>query len=211
MLGYCLAVVRRLALPALAVGAVCAAAMTAALVLGDDAPWSGAAPEALTAGAGVALAFLAVLTLTTAAGAARTARRYGTALGPGAVALPVVREVRVPAVAGRTAFQLTDSVRYEVEKDPVLRGPEVTAFGHGVLDLTLRGPSDATVFVRVRVTTGPEGTAAVVEARPEAAYKRLDGAACWALARVVEEHAARALRAEAGDSRAEAGAGDGAR
>lgn len=44
MLGYWLAVVRRLALPALAISAVCAAAMTAALVLGDGTPWIGAAP-----------------------------------------------------------------------------------------------------------------------------------------------------------------------
>ncbi|MFD8207944.1 hypothetical protein ACFV2S_16325 [Streptomyces sp. NPDC059695] len=199
MLGYCLAVVRRLAPTALAVGVVCAAAVTAALVLGDGAPWSGAAPEAVAVGAVVALAFAAVLTVTTVLGAARTAHRYGFTLSADAVALPAVREVRMPAVAGRTAHQLTDSVRYEVENDPVLRVREVTAFGHGVLDLTLRGPSDTAVLVRVRVTTGPEETAVVVEARPEDTYKRLDGALCWALARVVEERVARALRAEAGD------------
>ncbi|MFJ5833628.1 hypothetical protein [Streptomyces sp. NPDC093089] len=117
------------------------------------------------------------------------------------LALPCVREVRIPAVEGRTVFQLTDSVRHVMEKDPALRVEEVTAFGHGVLDLTLRGPSDATVFVSVRVTTGPKGTAAVVEARPEATYKKLDAAVCRALARVVEKHAAQALHAEAaGDS-----------
>ncbi|AJF63214.1 hypothetical protein [Streptomyces vietnamensis] len=200
MLGYCLAVLRRLALPALATGTVFAAAMTAALVLGDGTPWSGAAPQALAAGAAVALAFAAVLTITTAVGAARTARRYGLTLGPEAVALPSVREVRVPAIEGRTAFQLTDSVRHVVEKDPVLRVDEVTAFGHGILDLTLRGPSDTTVFVRVRVTTGPKKTAAVVEARPATTHKQLDAAGCWAVARVVEERVAQALRAETGDS-----------
>lgn len=154
MLGYWLAVVRRLALPALATGAVCAAAMTAALVLGDGAPWVGAAPQALAAGAVITLAFTAVLSTSTVVSAARTARRYGLTLGPEAVALPSVREVRVPAIEGRTAFQLTDSVRYAVEKDPVLRLDEITAFGHGTLDLTLRGPSDTTVSVQVRVTTG---------------------------------------------------------
>ncbi|MEU2237463.1 hypothetical protein ACH4A8_08385 [Streptomyces vietnamensis] len=199
MLGYCLAVVRRLALPALATGTVLAAAMTAALVLGDGTPWSGAAPQALAAGAAIAFAFAVVLTITTAVGAARTARRYGLTLGPEAVALPSVREVRVPTIEGRTAFQLTDSVRHVVEKDPVLRVDEVTAFGHGILDLTLRGPSDTTVVVRVRVTTGPKETAVVVEARSEATYKRLDAAACWAVARVVEERVARVLRAETGD------------
>ncbi|MFI9213120.1 hypothetical protein ACIGW7_33945 [Streptomyces sp. NPDC053253] len=197
MLGYCLAVVRRLALPALAIGAVLAAAMTALLVLGDGTPWSGAAPQALAAGAAGAFAFTAALTATTAMSAARTARRYGLALGPEAVALPSVREVRMPTIEGRTAFQLTDSVRHVVEKDPVLRVDEVTAFGHGVLDLTLRGPSASTVLVRVRVTTGPKETAAVVEARPAATYKQLDAAACWSVARVVEERVARALRAEA--------------
>ncbi|WP_328940368.1 hypothetical protein OG259_00745 [Streptomyces sp. NBC_00250] len=199
MLGYCLAVVRRLALPALATGTVLAAAMTAALVLVDGTPWSGAAPEALAAGAAVAFAFAAVLTVTTVLGAARTARRYGLTLGPEAVALPSVREVRMPTIEGRTAFQLTDSVRHVVEEDPVLRVDEVTAFGHGILDLTLRGPSASTVFVRVRVTTGPKETAAVVEARPAATYKQLDAAACWAVARVVEERVARALRTETGD------------
>ncbi|MFG2409842.1 hypothetical protein ACGFR8_37070 [Streptomyces brevispora] len=199
MLGYCLAIVRRLALPALAIGTMRAAAMTAALVLGDGTPWSGAAPQALAAGAAVAFAFAAVLTITTTVGAARTARRYGLTLSPEAVALPSVREVRMPTIEGRTAFQLTDSVRHEVEKDPVLRVDEVTAFGHGTLDLTLRGPSDTTVFVRVRVTTGPNETAAVVEACPATRYKRLDAAACWAVARVVEEGAARALRAETAD------------
>ncbi|MFD3643825.1 hypothetical protein [Streptomyces griseus] len=200
MLGYCLAVVRRLALPALATGMVFAAAMTAVLVLGDGTPWGEAAPPALGAGAAVAVTFTAVLTVTTAVGAARTARRYGLALGPAAVRLPSVREVRVPAIEGRTAFQLTDGVRHMVEKDPVLRVDEVTAFGHGILDLTLRGPSDTTVLVRVRVTTGPQETTAVVEARPEASYKKLDTAACWALARVVEERVARSLRAETGDA-----------
>ncbi|MEV7568787.1 hypothetical protein [Streptomyces tanashiensis] len=199
MLGYWLAVVRRLALPALASGAVFAAVMTAALVLGDGTPWSGAAPEALAAGAAVALAFAAVLSTSTVVSAARTARRYGITLGPEAVALPSVREVRVPVIEGRTAFQLTDSVRYEVEKDPVLRLEEITAFGHGTLDLALRGPSDTTVSVQVRITTGAKETAAVVEARPAATYKRLDAAACWAVARVVEQRVAQALRAEAAD------------
>ncbi|MFE1906011.1 hypothetical protein ACFW96_20435 [Streptomyces gardneri] len=197
MLGYCLAVVRRLALPALAIGVVFAAATTAVPVLDDGTPWNEAAPQALAAGAAVAFVFAAVLALTTVVGAARTARRYGIALGPEAVALPCVREVRIPAIAGRTTFQLTDSVRHVIENDPVLRVEEVTAFGHGVLDLTLRGPSDTTVFVSVRVTTGPEETAAVVEARAEAAYKKLDAAVCWALARVVEKHATQALHAEA--------------
>jgi len=176
--------------------------MTAALVLGDGTPWSGAAPQALAAGAAVALAFTAVLSTSTVVSAARTARRYGLTLGPEAVALPSVREVRVPAIEGRTAFQLTDSVRYAVEKDPVLRLDEITAFGHGTLDLTLRGPSDTRVSVQVRVTTGSNETAAVVEARPAATYKRLDAAACWAVARVVEERVAQALHAEAADGTA---------
>ncbi|MFB6838945.1 hypothetical protein [Streptomyces sp. NPDC056361] len=197
MLGYRLAVVRRLALPALAIGVVFAAAATAVPVLDDGTPWSEAAPQALAAGAAVAFVFATVLVLTTVVGAARTARRYGIALGPEAVSLPCVREVRIPAIEGRTAFQLTDSVRHVVEKDPVLRVEEVTAFGHGVLDLTLRGPSDTMVFVSVRVTTGPKETAVVVEARPEATYKKLDAAVCWALARVVEKHATQALHAEA--------------
>ncbi|MFC9602805.1 hypothetical protein ACFTTN_04995 [Streptomyces niveus] len=77
---------------------------------------------------------------------------------------------------------------------------EITAFGHGTLDLTLRGPSDTTVSVQVRVTTGPEETAAVVEVRPAATYKRPDAASCWAVARVVEERVAQALRAEAADA-----------
>ncbi|MFB8311488.1 hypothetical protein ACFC5T_23470 [Streptomyces sp. NPDC055961] len=196
MFGYCLAVIRRVALPALAIGTVLAAAVTAVLVLGDGTPWSGAAPQALAAGEAVVFAFAAVLTITTVVSAARTARRYGLTLGPEAVTLPSVREVRVPTIEGRTAFQLTDSVRYVVEKDPVLRVDEVTAFGHGILDLTLRGPSASTVFVRVRVTTGPKETAAVVEARPAATYKLLDAATCWAVARVAEERVARALRAE---------------
>ncbi|GAA2774210.1 hypothetical protein [Streptomyces showdoensis] len=199
MLGYCLAVVRRLALPALTTGTVLAAAMAAALILGDGTSWIGAAPQALAAGVAGAFAFAFVLTASTAVGAARTARRYGLALGPGAVALPSVRDVRVPVIKGRTAFQLTDGVRHEVEKEPLLRVKEVTAFGHGTLDLTLRGPSDTTVLVEVRVTTGPKETAVVVEARPEATYRRLDTGACWALARVVEECAVRALRAETAD------------
>ncbi|MEV2264888.1 hypothetical protein [Streptomyces anulatus] len=202
MLGYWLAVVRRLALPALAISAVCAAAMTAALVLGDGTPWIGAAPHALAAGAVIALAFTAVLSTSTVVSAARTARRYGLTLGPEAVVLPSVREVRVPAIEGRTAFQLTDSVRYAVEKDPVLRLDEITAFGHGTLDLTLCGPSDTAVSVQVRVTTGSKETAAVVEARPAVTYKRLDAAACWAVARIVEERVAQALRAEAADDTA---------
>ncbi|MFE2043663.1 hypothetical protein ACFXAZ_22585 [Streptomyces sp. NPDC059477] len=202
MLGYWLGVVRRLALPALATGAVCAAATTAVLVVGDGTPWSGAVPQALAAGAVVALAFAAVLSTSTLVRAARTARRYGFTLGPEAVALPSVREVRVPAIAGRTAFQLTDSVRCAVEKDPVLRLDEITAFGHGTLDLTLCGPSDTTVSVQVRLTTGPKEMAAVVEVRPAATYKRLDAAACWAVARVVEERVAQALRAEATDGTA---------
>ncbi|WP_234439610.1 MULTISPECIES: hypothetical protein [Streptomyces] len=155
--------------------------------------------QALAAGAVGAFAFTAVLTVTTAVSAARTSRRYGLTLGPEAVALPSVREARVPTIEGRTAFQLTDSVRHAVEKDPVLRVDEVTAFGHGILDLTLRGPSASTVIVRVRVTTGPTETAAVVEARPAAAYKQLDAAACWSVARVVEERVARALHTETGD------------
>ncbi|RST19672.1 hypothetical protein E2C00_00050 [Streptomyces sp. WAC05374] len=197
MLGYWLAVVCRLVLPALAIGAVCAAAMTAVLVLGDGMPWSGAAPQALAAGAAVALAFTAALSISMVVSAARTARWYGLTLGPEAVALPSVREVRVPAIEGRTVFQLTDSVRYAVEKNPVLRLEEVTAFGHGTLDLTLHGPSDTTVSAQVSVTTGAKETAAVVKARPAAAYKRLDAAACWAVARSVEESVAQALRAEA--------------
>ncbi|MFC9745404.1 hypothetical protein [Streptomyces niveus] len=199
MPGYWLAVVRRLALPALATGAVCAAAMAAALVLGDGTSWSAAVPQAVAAGAVGVLALVAVLSTSTVVSAARTARRYGLTLGPEAVALPSVREVRILAVEGRTAFQLTDSVRHVVEKDPVLRLDEITAFGHGTLDFTLRGPSDTTVFVQVRVTTGPKETTAVVEARPAATYKRLDAAACWAVARVVEQRVAQALRAETAD------------
>ncbi|MEV8407447.1 hypothetical protein AB0R12_17005 [Streptomyces niveus] len=199
MLGYWLAVVRRLALPALATGAVCAAAMAAALVLGDGTSWSAAVPQAVAAGAVGVLALVAVLSTSTVVSAARTARRYGLTLGPDAVALPSVREVRMPAIEGRTAFQLTDSVRHVVEKDPVLRLDEITAFGHGTLDFTLRGPSDTSVSVQVRVTTGPKETTAVVEARPAATYKRLDAAACWAVARVVEQRVAQALRAETAD------------
>ncbi|AYG78274.1 hypothetical protein DWB77_00381 [Streptomyces hundungensis] len=197
MFGYWLGVVRRLALPALATGVVCTAAMTVALVLGDGTPWSGAAPQALAACAAVALAFTVILSTSIVVSAARTARRYGLTLGPEAVALPSVREVRVPAIEGRTAFQLTDSVRYAVERDPDLRLEAITALGHGTLDLTLRGPSDTTVFVQVRITTESLETAAVVEARPAATYKRLDAGACWAIARVVEERVAQTLRAEA--------------
>ncbi|MFB8353349.1 hypothetical protein [Streptomyces niveus] len=200
MLGYWLAVVRRLASSALVTGAVCAVAMTAALVLGDGIPWTRAAPQVLAAGAAGALVFAAVLSTSTVVSAGRTACRYGLTLGPEAVALPSVREVRMPAIEGRTAFQLTDSLRHAVEKDPVLRLNEITAFGHGTLDLTLCGPSNTMVSVHVRVTTGPEETAAVVEARPAATYKRLDAAACWAVARVVEERVAQALRAEAADA-----------
>ncbi|WP_237285852.1 hypothetical protein [Streptomyces niveus] len=104
MLGYWLAVVRRLALSALATGVVCAAAMTAVLVLGDGIPWSGAAPQVLAAGAAGALVFAAVLSTSTVVSAARTARLYGLTLGPEAVALPSVREVRMPAIKDRTAF-----------------------------------------------------------------------------------------------------------
>ncbi len=197
MFGYWLGVVRRLALPALAIGVVCTAAMTVALVLGDGTPWSGAAPQALAACAAVALAFTVILSTSIVVSAARTARRYGLTLGPEAVALPSVREVRVPAIEGRTAFQLTDSVRYAVERDPDLRLEAITALGHGTLDLTLRGRSDTTVFVQVRITTESLETAAVVEARPAATYKRLDAGACWAIARVVEERVAQTLRAEA--------------
>ncbi|MEU1229637.1 hypothetical protein [Streptomyces sp. NPDC005828] len=196
MFSYWLAVVRGLALPALVTGLLCAAAMAAALALGDGAPWREAAPQSLTAGAVVALAFAAVLSTANLVGAARTARRYGLALGPEAAALPCVREVRVPGIADRTAFQLTDSVRYGVQRDPVLRLDEVVAFGHGKLDLVVAGPSDTTVVVRVRITTGPEETIAVVEARPAATYKRLDAAASWAVARVLERRVEETLRAE---------------
>ncbi|MEU0404396.1 hypothetical protein ABZ318_30055 [Streptomyces sp. NPDC006197] len=208
MLRYWLAAVRRLAASALVTGALCAAAMTAVLVLGDGAPWRGAAPRSLAVGAAVALAFAAVLSTANVVGAARTARRYGLALGPEAVALPCVREVRVSGITDRTAFQLTDGVRHAVERDPVLRLDEVTAFGHGKLDLAVRGPSDTKVAVRIRVTTGPEGTTAVVEARPAATYKRLDAAACWSVARLLERRVEEALRAEAGGG---AEAGDGGR
>ncbi|MFF0561678.1 hypothetical protein [Streptomyces sp. NPDC004266] len=197
MLGYWLAVIRRLAAPALVTGLLCAAAMAAALVLGDGEPWREAAPQSLAAAAAGALAFAAVLSAAAVVSAVRTARRYGLALGPEAVALPCVREIRVPGIRDRTAFQLTDCVQHAVEKDPVLRRDEVTAFGHGKLDLTVRGPSDTTVAVRVRVTTGPEETIAVVEARPVAAYKRLDAAASWAVARALEHRVEEALRAEA--------------
>ncbi|MFC9343794.1 hypothetical protein ACFT0G_28400 [Streptomyces sp. NPDC057020] len=201
MLGYWLAIVRRLTLPALGVGVAFAAAATAVPVLDEGEAWNLAAPGALTAGAAVAFFFAAVLASILTVGAAHTVRRYGITLGPEAAApVPCVREVRLPTVEGRTVFQLTDAVRYEVENDPALRGAEVTAFGHGTLDLTLRGPSDTKVLVQVRITTGPEGTAAVVEARPEATYKKLDSAV-WALARVVEKHTVQALHAEAaGDS-----------
>lgn len=104
-----------------------------------------------------------------------------------------------PQARWAPSFQLTDSVRHVVEKDPVLRLDEITAFGHGTLDFTLRGPSDTTVFVQVRVTTGAKETTTVVEARLAATYKRLDAAACWAVARVVEERVAQALRAETAD------------
>ncbi|MFE5845834.1 hypothetical protein ACFQ7N_29905 [Streptomyces niveus] len=174
MLGYWPAVGRRLALPALATGAVCAAAMAAALVLGDGTSWSAAVPQALAAGAVGALALVAVRSTSTVVSAARTARRYGLTLGPDAVALPSVREVRIPAIEGRTAFHLTDSVRHVVEKDP-------------------------SVSVQVRVTTGPKETTAVVEAHPAATYKRPDAAACWAVDRVVEQRVAQALRAETAD------------
>ncbi|MEU6621292.1 hypothetical protein ABZ926_11020 [Streptomyces litmocidini] len=199
MLDYWLAAVRRLAASALLTGALCAAAMTAALVLGDGAPWREAAPPSLAVGAAVALAFAAVLSTANLVSAARTARRHGLALGPEAVPLPCVREVRVPGVTDRTAFQLTDGVRYAVERDPVLRPAEVTAFGHGKLDLTVRGASDTTVAVRIRVTTGPEGATAVVEARPATSHKRLDAAACWTVARLLERRVEETLRAEAGD------------
>ncbi|MEU5919019.1 hypothetical protein [Streptomyces sp. NPDC047141] len=96
--------------------------------------------------------------------------------------------MRLPTIEGRTVFQLTDAVRFEVEKEPAPRGAEVTAFGHGVLDLPPLGPSDTKVLVQIRITTGLDGTAAVVEARPEAAYKRLDSAV-WAIARVIDDHA----------------------
>lgn len=82
MLGYCLSVVRRLALPVLATGMVLAVAMTAAPVLGDGPPWREAAFHALAADAAVAFTFTAVLTITTAVGAAHTARRYGLTLAP---------------------------------------------------------------------------------------------------------------------------------
>ncbi|MFF9851477.1 hypothetical protein [Streptomyces litmocidini] len=196
MLSYWFAVVRRLALPALGIGLLCAAAMAAVLVLADGAPWREAAPQSLTAAAVVTLAFAAVLSTVNVVGAARTARRYGLALGAEAVALPCVREVRVPGTTDMTAFQLTDGVRYAVEKDPVLRLEEVTAFGHGKLELTVCGPSDTTVAVRVRITTGPEETIATVEARPTATYKRLDSAASWAVARVLERRVEETLRAE---------------
>ncbi|MFF5088627.1 hypothetical protein [Streptomyces niveus] len=38
-----------------------------------------------------------------------------------------------------------------------------------------------------------------MEARPAATYKRLDAAARWAVARILEERVAQALRAETAD------------
>ncbi|MEU9337132.1 hypothetical protein AB0D49_28880 [Streptomyces sp. NPDC048290] len=196
MFGYWLAVLRWLALPALAVGVLCGGAMAAVMLVGDGAPWGEALGSAAGAGAAAALALALVLSTVDTAGAARTARRYGLVLGPEAVGLPYVREVRVPGVGKRTAYQLTDSVRHAVERTPALRLDEVTAFGHGKLDLALRGPSGTGITARVRVDVGPEGAVAVVETSPAASYKRLDGAGCWAVGQVLARRVEDALRAE---------------
>ncbi|MFG2112722.1 hypothetical protein ACGFRB_08795 [Streptomyces sp. NPDC048718] len=197
MLGYWFAVVRRLAFPALTTGALFAVGLAALLIVGGDVVVSEAVPEVLGAGVGSAFAFLAILSMAATVGAARTARRYGLALGPEAVALPSVREVRVPGIANRTAFQLTDSVRYAIENDPAMPLDEVTTFGHGALDLTLSGPSDTKVVVEIRITPGPDTTTAAIQARPTATHKRLDSAASWAMAGIVERRTLEALHAEA--------------
>ncbi|MEU7021606.1 hypothetical protein ABZ990_13220 [Streptomyces sp. NPDC046203] len=197
MLGYWFAVVRRLLFPALTTGALFAACLAALLIAGGDVVVSEAVPEVLGAGAGSAFAFLAILSMAAAVGAIRTARRYGLALGPEAVALPSVREVRVPGIAKRTAFQLTDSVRYAIENDPAVPLDEVTTFGHGTLDLTLSGPSDTKVVVEIRITPGPDTTTATIQARPTATHKRLDSAASWAMAGLIERRTLEALHAEA--------------
>ncbi|MGW6703724.1 hypothetical protein ACWGDE_02345 [Streptomyces sp. NPDC054956] len=197
MLGYWLAVVRRLALPAATVGLLIAGAMAAVMVLGDGAAAGGALAQSAGSGAVVAALFAALLATQAAVGAARTAGHYGLALDADAVAVPCDVEIRLPHIPGRTAFQLTDSVRHAIARAPMLRVEQTGEFGHGTLDLELRAPSGLRVTAAIRITTGPDATTATISTRPAAAHRRLDGGASWGTARVLERCAREALRAEA--------------
>ncbi|MYV47386.1 hypothetical protein [Streptomyces sp. SID2888] len=202
MLSYWFAAVRRTAV-LIAVFAVAMGAFIAGVTIWED---PGAWAEALLDGALIGVAWGAAIGVVGATsstwGAARAASRHGLKLVAEAVTLPCTAEFRVPLSPGVTAYQLTDSVRYALTGIQVPLIDEVTEFTHGKLTLVYRQSLNSPVKLHISIVTGRDTATVTMDARPTAAWRRMDDGASWSVLTASESHVRKAVRQEAGDTTA---------
>ncbi|MFJ3819934.1 hypothetical protein [Streptomyces nodosus] len=202
MIGYWFAALRRVAYLIAVVAVVMCAFIAGVTIWDDPGTWA----EALRDGVLIGLAWgagIGVVGATSSTwGAARAASRHGLRLAAEAVTLPCTAEFRVPLSSGVTAYQLTDSVRYALSEIQVPLIDEVTEFTHGKLTLVYRQSLNSPVKLHISIVTDRDTATVTMDARPTAAWRRMDDGASWSVLTASEPHVRKAVRQEAGDTTA---------
>ncbi|MFG2480222.1 hypothetical protein [Streptomyces fagopyri] len=193
MIKYWSAVVGRLAPVAGLAAAVVGAAMLAALLVCDEAPWTSALTQSALAGVTCGVRFTLVVSIPDTVTAVRTAAHYGLSLEPAAARLPGIRRVAADT-PGATAFQLADSTLYAIKKARTSVISEVLKLGHGMAVLICKSPYGPEIHVSMDFTVTEGRTLAVLTCRPTTSWKRLDGGASWAIQGTRERHVRAALK-----------------
>ncbi|MFB6837882.1 hypothetical protein [Streptomyces sp. NPDC056361] len=193
MIKYWSAVVCRVAPAAGLVAVVVGGAMCAVLLLGDGAPWTSALAQSALAGLTCAVLFTLAVTTADTVTAVRTAVRYGLLLEPAAARLPSLRQVTADT-PGATAFQLADSVLHAIKKAQAPMVSEVLELSHGRVSLMCTSPYGPEIHVSINITVADGRALAALTCRPVTSWKRLDGAASWTTAGILEPHVRAALK-----------------
>ncbi|MFJ6566746.1 hypothetical protein ACIQNU_04955 [Streptomyces sp. NPDC091292] len=202
MLRYWLATVRRTAVAAASAAVVIGTAAAGVLISENPNAWSAGLFQGVLAGLVVGVVLALVIATSNTWQARRTASRHGLTLTAEAAAVPCTAEFRVPAPAGATAYQLTDSVLHALKGVPLPRIDEVKEFTHGKLTLVCASSPAGPVTLRISITTDRNTATVTMDARPATTWKRLDGGASWSVLTTFKPHVSNAIHHEASSTNA---------
>ncbi|MBB1246735.1 hypothetical protein GL263_24750 [Streptomyces durbertensis] len=185
---YWLAVLRRVSVPGLAVGAVLGGAM-ATVVLVDGLGWREAASDAAT---GLLLGYLTVTLVVSTSEtmlALRVARRHGAVPDSGMFTFPCVREIRLRGVGYSTGSAVAHRILGHARATGTVRIEQTLENESGHVYLIAGGAAGVRVAARLETVVAREEVVVRLEARPLRRWKQLDGGASWGVARALESSA----------------------
>ncbi|MBB1262344.1 hypothetical protein [Streptomyces alkaliterrae] len=190
---YWSAVLRRVSVPGLALGAILGVGM-ATVDLVDGLGWRQAASGAVTCLLLGYLVFALFVSTSETVLAQRVARSHGGVPDAAMFRFPCAREVRLPRKHSATAAALANEVLGHARATNAVRIEQVLERGGGDVYLIAVGGAGARVAAHLDAVVEGEEVVVRIKARPLRCWKQLDGGASWGVARALESCARATLR-----------------